>query len=114
MVTASEYINTTITGNATIAAALTNGFYWELAPEDTATPFATYRIIENPARTKSFSGAYEVSVFVWDATLRAAATVADTIKAEVPQAWRYTQGRSGYTSTDAKEAYIELLFTFNI
>lgn len=114
MLEASKHITTTISTNQAIADALTGGFYWELGTEDVQVPFATYTVVETPGRTKDSGGNYRVSLFVWADTLTAGAGIADTIKANVPNNWRFELAQNGYTATDAKESYIEIVFNFKL
>lgn len=118
MKSAAEHVKTVIADNVAITAQLTNGFYWELAPEATDVPFGTYRLEENPPTTKTYDGSYRVSVFVWHENLDNASDAADVIKAQVKNDtslnWRFISSRSGYTDTDAREAFIEIVFTFNL
>ena len=116
MQAAAQHIYTTITNNANIMALLTNGFHWELAPEKTNTPFATYRVEEAPF-SKDGANTYTVNFYVWTTKLLAAANIADTIKTEIKNSdvkWRWVSASSGYTNFEAKEAFIELIFTFKL
>lgn len=114
MLEASKHITSTITTSPTIIAALSGGFYWELGAEDVKTPFATYTVVETPGRTKDSAGTYRVSIFVWAENLTTGAGIADTIKKEVPADWKFEMAQNGYTDTDAKEAYIEVVFNFKL
>jgi hypothetical protein len=118
MRTGSQHITTVIRGNANIMARLTNGLYWEIAPEGTTTPLATFSITQVPGPSKDFSGQYTVNVFVFEETLTNAATTAAIIVQEIKNSdsnnWRLTNQNSGYTSDVAREAFIQLTFTFKI
>ena len=114
MLAASQHITATVTGNATIMALLTEGFYWELGPEGTNVPFANYTLVETRPKSKDYEGEYRVSIFIWAETLTESATIADVMKNELQPNWKFESAQNGYTDTDAKEAYIEIVFTFNL
>ena len=116
MKAAAEHIHTELTTNTTISNRLTNGVHWEFCTdENTPLPLATFTVVQSPAVTKNFSGAYEVSVFVYDTSIDEAAETADIIKQEMTATtWKFSTMRSGYTADEAQEAFIEIVFTFNL
>jgi len=114
----AEHVSQRINGNPVIQAAVPNGIYWELAPEVVENPYCTYRLRESPGVTKDSDSEYRVNVFVWHNSLDEAVTLADMIKTQIKESggvkWKFIDGGSGYTDTDAKTAYIELVFIFKL
>jgi len=117
MTAAATYIQTTIAGNATIATLLTQGLFWELAPEDVLYPFADFSINQAPGRTKDEGYGYTVDLRVFGENITASAFIADTIMLEmktIKPTWKFINATSGYTDTDAKVGFVQITYQFNL
>jgi hypothetical protein len=110
---AAEYIESVLAGNTALQAIINGKSFWELADEKTAFPFVTFSIRELKTATKDRAGEYEAQIFVWDDKLTDAADIGDLIKSD-PGDLKYRGGRSGYTDTDARGAFIELNFNLRL
>lgn len=114
----AQHITTVITSNAAIMARLTNGLHWEIAPEGTKVPMATFSVTKSPGPSKDFGGEYTLNLYVFDTTLTNSAVTAQVITSQIKvdpsQNWRLTNQNSGYTSDEAREAFIQITFTFKL
>lgn len=118
MLEASQYITTVINSKTAISTALTGGLSWEISASGTPKPFMNFNLVENTPTSKDFEGLYTVSFFVFADSLTESATIGktlkDAIKADKQLRWKYVRSENGYTSNEANEAYIEIVFTFNL
>ena len=115
---AAAHIKTIIDSDAALTALIPGGLFWELAPEGTEVPFATFRVEQTPAATKNYSGSYRVTFFIWDSTLTKSGVIHEAMKTSIENndsaTWRFIGATSSYREADAKEAFIESIFTFNL
>jgi len=122
---AAEHIQKTITEllnytffNGFIDIPILTGLYWELAPEAVILPFGTYSLEQLPGASKDYPGDYILRLYIWAGTINEAADLAEFIKTDLQDLrkqgllkWRFTGMKSGYSSTDAKEGFIEINYT---
>lgn len=115
MLKASETVEQDLLANAALQTAIEGKHYWELAPDNTKAPFATYRITQNPAPSKDRPGDYDLEVWCWESNLTKAAQLAELVKTALENAHhRFRGALSGYTDDDKKEGFIKLMFNFKL
>lgn len=114
MTAAAQHVYEVFTSNPDLVTALPGSMQWELAPENVQLPFGVFSLTKSPPVTKDLRGNYRVLIFVFAENLTDAAEISEVIETEVPKSWKLELIQSGYTATDAKEAYIELNFNFKL
>lgn len=117
MTAAAIHIEDAIGKNSTIAALLTCGLFWELAPENVSYPFADFSITQAPGRTKDQDYNYQVDLRVFASNITASAFIVDAIINELKTAqprWRFVTAASGYTDESAKVGYVQITYQFNL
>ncbi|WP_281681831.1 hypothetical protein [Zunongwangia profunda] len=88
--------------------------FWELAEEKTKYPFGTYSFTDGRPLTKEGLRDTEVKIRIFANNLTEASTIAKTVRdtISVTTNWKDRGGRSGYTSDEAKAAFLELTYEF--
>lgn len=117
MFEASKYITNTISEIIEVSEELTGGLSWEISASDVKKPFMNFNLIENPGRTKDGGNEYTVSFFVFADTLSQSSQIGDLLKQKIKEnsslGWKFVRSSNGYTSDEAQEAFIEVVFNFN-
>jgi hypothetical protein len=116
ILTAAQHI-TTVLQELEIQNVIEDRVYWELAEEDSIFPFVTFSITNIGPVSKDRFSEFEAKVRIFDKSLTAAATVSSVIRESVSNNyshWRDKGAVSGYTDTEAKEAYIEITYNFKL
>lgn len=115
MIAASKTVVADLLADAPLQAEIAGKHYWELAPDNEKVPFLTFRITENPPRTKDGQRDYGLQVRCFEKTLTKAAILAELVETALVAAnHKYRGGRSGYTDDEAQEGFVELNFNFNL
>ncbi len=115
MIQVAKHITTTLSDPA-ILAAVTGGVYWELADQDAVVPFVNFSFKGSKKLTKDGIRDYQVTVRLFTKSLNEASTISETIseRLDATSRWRESPDffKTGYTDPEAKEAFIELTYTF--
>lgn len=118
MLEASQYITTVINSKTAITTALAGGLSWEISASDVEKPFMNFNLLEQPGPSKDSGATYTVSFFVFADTLTESATIGGILKNEIKTDtslnWKFVRASNGYTSNEASEAFIELVYNFNL
>ena len=112
---AAEHIGTLLSLPA-INAVVGDDVYWELADAATVAPFLTYSVKAGAKITKEGIRNYEVAVRVFTPTLNTSAEIGDVVNQAITanSNWREQGVQTGYIDAEAKEAYLELTYTFKL
>jgi len=112
---AAEHIGTLLSLPA-INAVVDDDVYWELADAETVAPFLTYSVKAGAKITKEGIRNYEVAVRVFTPTLNTSAEIGDVVNQAITanSNWREQGVQTGYIDAEAKEAYLELTYTFKL
>lgn len=107
-------INNMLESSQELQAAI-NGHYWELADESVREPFITYSIEEQGPKTKNGLSVYLVQIWIWAPNLTRAGEIYDLVRsaAEI-QNFYYTGATTGYTSGEARAAFLKMDFNLNL
>lgn len=113
MIAAAQHITQVLT-SVTSATDLDGKVFWEMADSEEKYPFLNYSVLDMGPATKSGYHTYQAQVRIYASSLTAGARLAQGIIIDIKEnsSWRYRNGRSTYSDSDAKEAYIELTFEF--
>lgn len=91
--------------------------FWELAEPGTLNPFITYSVSSNLV-TKSRLREYNTTLRIFDDSLTKASMKAEVIEAYIENSeaakWKFRGSTSGYTSSEAKTAFIEIQYNFKL
>lgn len=112
---AAEHIGTLLSLPA-INAVVGDDVFWELADADTVAPFLTYSVKAGGKITKEGLRNYEVAVRVFTSTLNKSAEIGDVVNEAITanSRWKDQGIQTGYIDAEAKEAYLELTYTFKL
>ncbi|MEO0573211.1 MAG: hypothetical protein AAF039_16005 [Bacteroidota bacterium] len=115
---AAEKIKSMITTHQPLVDMLSGGLHWELAPETVERPFITFSLSENQKATKERSGDYDVQLFIWAINLTASGQVKELVEdaalAYNEVGFRYRGANTGYTTDEARDAFLQMNFNFKI
>lgn len=93
------------------------GAFWELAEAGTQYPFVNFSINDEGPVSRDGARGYNTQLRIYAKSLtegsRIGTVIQDEIKASGYQ-WKDRGGRSTYSDSEAKEAYIELTFEFKL
>lgn len=114
---AAEHISEVLNDQVVTDALGANKVFWELAEQDADRPFATYSVSSNIV-AKSRLREYSASIRVYGKSLTESATKAQAIEAYIEASdlarWKFRGSQSGYTSSEAETAFIELNYNFKL
>lgn len=115
MIEAAKTVTADLQAATALQAEISGAHFWELAPENQAVPFITYRIRENKRPSKDKGGNYDLEVFCWHNGMMAAAELAELAREALISAnYRFLAGESGYSDQEGKEGFIKMSFNFNL
>lgn len=115
MLEASKKINADLAADAPLQQVISDNHFWELADDNAKVPFVTFSIRENKRGSKDRRGNYDVTLRSFAKNLTEAAILSDLVRSAMEdKQYRYLNGESGYVDSEAREAYIELNFNFNL
>jgi hypothetical protein len=115
MKVAAEKTNTALLANTDLQALVSGKHFWELAPDETKGVYVAYRVLENPAVTKTIKRNFDVTHWCFAPTLTLASDVSELVKTALLNDGQYFRGaESGYVDDETKEGFIKMIFNFNI
>jgi len=112
---AAQRIESALNANTALQALVNGKHFWELAPDNIKGFYVAYRITENPGVTKNAKRSFEVTHWCYGRSLTQVSALSELVKQASENNGQYFLGaESGYLDNDTKEAFIKLIFKFNL